>query len=59
MPLRNFPANSIINIDGRWGVLCIDYGRNFKLAGERIVDFWDGGRETVSNNTLAEGLPDE
>lgn len=57
MPLKTFPAHSIIKINGRWGVLCVHFGRDIKLHKQRVVDFWDGGREIVDNNALAEGLP--
>lgn len=57
--LNEFPANSIVKIDGRWGILCINFGYNLKLSGSRIVDFWDGGREVVPGNILVEGLPDD
>jgi hypothetical protein len=58
MVLGDFPDNSIVNIDGRWGVLCINYDR-LGVRRYRTVDFWEGGRESVPDDVLAEGLPDD
>lgn len=53
-PLRRVAPNSLVRIDGRWGV----------AISSRIVDFWHsdtgghGGREFVDRDTLCEVLRD-
>ena len=42
--LRNVPANTIVYVDGRWGVTEGAPGRGKK----RVVDFWWEGRERIA-----------
>lgn len=46
--LADVPAGAIVRFQDRWGVVCIG-NNNVNLRNKRIVDFWDGGRELVSN----------
>lgn len=42
--MRNAPTHSIVRVDGRWGVIVHTIGNR---PGNRVVDFWDGGRERI------------
>lgn len=51
--LADLKPGRIVKVDKRWGVLLPggDGGRR------RSVDFWDGGRESVSNIAIVEAAP--
>jgi hypothetical protein len=53
--LRNVSRNRVVKVDDRWGVTCgLPRGESDR---NRIVDFWDGGREYVPAKSLVEVAP--
>lgn len=50
--LADVAAGRIVLVDGRWGV-----AMRATLSRKRLVDFWDGGREWVSDVAIVDVAP--